>query len=144
MSKHKPRKATCTDVVIGARLRKFRKLRGMTQTDLAKPLGITFQQLQKYERGTNRLPATRLRDVSALLQVSPLCILYGISIEEYDNIIDGAERWADELETEIAPFSERVGDSDSAESQYECAKGITGALKILECFMRPQSIPDDR
>jgi len=46
-----------------------RKLRGMSQTDLAKPLGLSFQQVQKFERGTNRVSAGRLFAVSRILEL---------------------------------------------------------------------------
>ena len=42
----------------------------MSQTDLATALGITFQQIQKYEKGTNRISASRLQQISDILQVS--------------------------------------------------------------------------
>ena len=47
-----------------------RTLFGMTQTDLGDALGLTFQQVQKYERGTNRISASRLYDLSRVLDVS--------------------------------------------------------------------------
>ena len=54
----------------GERLWQRRKLLGMTQTDLADALGLTFQQVQKYERGANRISASRLCDLSRVLDVS--------------------------------------------------------------------------
>jgi len=48
------------DVVVGARLRIRRRWLGMSQTQLANALGITFQQVQKYEKGTNRVSASML------------------------------------------------------------------------------------
>ncbi len=57
------------DVHVGARLRVRRKLLGMTQTSLGEAIGLTFQQLQKYEIGTNRVSASRLFDLSRVLDV---------------------------------------------------------------------------
>lgn len=57
------------DVEVGRRLRLQRKLLGMTQVGLASGLGITFQQVQKYERGTNRIGASRLAEVARILRV---------------------------------------------------------------------------
>ncbi len=57
------------DVHVGARLRVRRTLLGMSQTTLGEALGITFQQMQKYEKGTNRISASRLFDLSRLLDV---------------------------------------------------------------------------
>ncbi len=52
------------DVHAGERVQLRRKLLGMTQTDLADAIGLTFQQVQKYERGANRISASRLCDLS--------------------------------------------------------------------------------
>lgn len=55
------------DIAVGQRIRAVRELRGLTQTDLAKAAGVTFQQIQKYERGTNRVSASRLMLISHAL-----------------------------------------------------------------------------
>ncbi|HEX8569707.1 MAG TPA: helix-turn-helix transcriptional regulator [Caulobacteraceae bacterium] len=52
------------DVQVGARVRTVRKARGISQSDLAGAAGITFQQVQKYERGTNRISASMLQRIS--------------------------------------------------------------------------------
>ena len=57
------------DVHVGARLRARRTLLGMSQTALGDAIGISFQQLQKYEKGGNRISASRLYDVSKLLDI---------------------------------------------------------------------------
>ncbi len=57
------------DVHVGARVKLRRTLLGMTQTDLGEALGLTFQQVQKYERGTNRIGSSRLFDLSQILDV---------------------------------------------------------------------------
>ncbi len=57
------------DVHVGARVRVRRTLLGMTQTSLGEAIGLTFQQMQKYERGANRISASRLFDLSRLLDV---------------------------------------------------------------------------
>ena len=57
------------DVHVGQRLRVRRSLLGLSQEKLAESLDITFQQVQKYERGTNRISAGRLFDLSKILDV---------------------------------------------------------------------------
>jgi transcriptional regulator with XRE-family HTH domain len=66
MSKKGPHQ---TDRYVGARVRMRRNMLGMTQTGLADVLGVTFQQVQKYEKGTNRISASRLQHIAAILQV---------------------------------------------------------------------------
>jgi transcriptional regulator with XRE-family HTH domain len=57
------------DKHVGSRLRMRRLMLDMSQTDIADALGLTFQQVQKYEKGTNRIGASRLQHISQILQV---------------------------------------------------------------------------
>jgi len=57
------------DVHVGSRIRLRRTLLGMSQERLGEALGLTFQQVQKYERGVNRVGASRLFDLSRVLDV---------------------------------------------------------------------------
>jgi len=57
------------DVHVGARLRQRRRLLGMNQTELGDAIGVAFQQVQKYERGANRISASRLFDLSRVFDV---------------------------------------------------------------------------
>src|SRR5262244_1423353 len=63
------RATNLTDEHVGARVRMRRKMLGMSQTQLADALGITYQQVQKNEKGTNRIGASRLQQISHILQV---------------------------------------------------------------------------
>jgi len=58
-----------TDQHVGGRVRMRRKMLAMSQAQLAEALGITYQQVQKYERGANRIGASRLQQISHILQV---------------------------------------------------------------------------
>jgi transcriptional regulator with XRE-family HTH domain len=57
------------DRLVGRRVRIVRVSRGLSQTAVALQLGLTFQQLQKYEKGTNRISASRLHDIARILGV---------------------------------------------------------------------------
>jgi len=57
------------DTYVGARIRMRRHMLGMTQTALANALGLTFQQVQKYEKGTNRVSASKLQQIGEALKV---------------------------------------------------------------------------
>jgi transcriptional regulator with XRE-family HTH domain len=63
------------DVLVGANLRLHRNAARISQTEMAERLGVTFQQVQKYEKGTNRLSAGRLLTVAQLLKV-PVTTFY--------------------------------------------------------------------
>ena len=58
------------DVYVGSRLRARRLALGMSQEKLADAVGITFQQIQKYEKGSNRISASRVQQLSNILQVA--------------------------------------------------------------------------
>lgn len=62
-------RASPIDAHVGARIRLRRTLMGMSQERLGEALGLTFQQVQKYERGVNRVGASRLFDLSRVLDV---------------------------------------------------------------------------
>jgi len=70
MSKQKPRRATEHDIEIGFRIRKIRQDQSLTQSEVAEELHITYQQLQKYEQGINKLPASRLSKIAKALSVT--------------------------------------------------------------------------
>jgi transcriptional regulator with XRE-family HTH domain len=56
---------------VGARVRMRRLMVGLSQSKLAESLGVTFQQVQKYEKGANRIGASRLQQLARMLEVSP-------------------------------------------------------------------------
>ncbi len=58
------------DVWVGSKIRERRTIIGLSQTTLGEALGLTFQQIQKYERGANRLSCSRLYDLARTLGVS--------------------------------------------------------------------------
>ena len=74
--------ATAIDVHIGQRLRLRRKLAGLSQEQLAERVGVTFQQMQKYEKGTNRISASRLFAAARLLSVPVSYFFQGLAASE--------------------------------------------------------------
>ena len=69
------RHVTAVDGLIAERVRAYRKQSGLSQMQLGERLGVTFQQIQKYEAGTNRIGAGRLFEIAAVFDV-PIQILY--------------------------------------------------------------------
>ena len=57
------------DAAVGRRIRTLRIARGISQSEIAKALGVTFQQVQKYEKGTNRISVSRLQQTAELFGV---------------------------------------------------------------------------
>jgi transcriptional regulator with XRE-family HTH domain len=76
LNKLPPKKrATPVDLHVGARVRMKRQLLGLSQTELANSIGLTFQQVQKYEKGVNRIGASRMQQIAAKLQ-EPISYFY--------------------------------------------------------------------
>lgn len=69
------KQATELDAFVGQRVLAHRKRLGLSQADLGKQLGLTFQQVQKYEKGTNRIGASRLFEMARIFNV-PIQNLY--------------------------------------------------------------------
>lgn len=63
------RKNDPTDIHVGTQIRRFRLQKGMSQTELATMLGVSFQQLQKYEKGSNRASASTLQRIANALKM---------------------------------------------------------------------------
>jgi transcriptional regulator with XRE-family HTH domain len=70
------------DKHVGSRVRMRRILLGLSQERLGEALGLTFQQVQKYEKGTNRIGASRLQQISKILQVPPSFFFEGAPVTE--------------------------------------------------------------
>ena len=91
------------DVHVGARIRTRRLLLGMNQETLANALGLTFQQVQKYEGGSNRVSASRLAEMAEVL---------GVPIAYFFNDLEMA---GDPAEAEEAEFREMLQRPDGIE-----------------------------
>ncbi|TXN22701.1 helix-turn-helix transcriptional regulator [Methylobacterium sp. WL9] len=64
------KEVTDTDRAIGERITAARKIAGISQTTLANAIGVTFQQVQKYEKGLNRISAGKIVEIAKLLGIS--------------------------------------------------------------------------
>mgnify|MGYP001809629511 CR=1 FL=1 len=110
------------DVHVGARVRLRRTLLGMSQEKLGEALGLTFQQVQKYERGANRIGASRLFDLSRVLDV-PVSFFY-------DDMADGVET------------SSPRHMATAVQDPPEFASDVMGSRETLELVRSYYRIPD--
>lgn len=94
-----------TDLHVGKRLRRRRRLLGMTQQDLAGMVGVRFQQIQKYECGANRVTASRLYDLSRALKVSVQYFFDGLEADALQGI---AANDAERLDADILSQKETL------------------------------------
>jgi transcriptional regulator with XRE-family HTH domain len=104
MSQHDQRDPT--DVAVGARIRLARKMRGRSQQALAAAIGVSFQQVQKYESGANRISASMLARIAGTL---------GVPVAEFFGPAETTACMSDDLAAML---------------------GEPGALKLLQAYCR--------
>ena len=129
---------TPVDVHVGSRVRMRRILIGMSQEKLGDALGLTFQQVQKYEKGTNRIGASRLQHIANILGVPVEYFFDGKPMDDTTPMLDMAEGSPDEA-TYVVDFlatSEgvqlnkafvRIRDARLRRKVVELVKEIAGA-----------------
>jgi transcriptional regulator with XRE-family HTH domain len=100
------------DIHVGSRLRLRRTLAGLSQEKLGEAVGLTFQQIQKYEKGANRIGASRLFQFARVLDVPPAFFFEGLDAE------GGGRR-------DPAPAAANGGDGDS---------GTRESLEMMRAF----------
>lgn len=114
------------DIHVGERLRSRRNLLGMSQEKLADSVGITFQQVQKYERGTNRVSASRLWQFSKVLGVSTSYFF---------------EQFSDKKPSVPAPA---FGMADNAQDAFQTEEDLMSKKETLDLIREYYSIPDPK
>ena len=118
------------DVHVGSRIRLRRTLTGMSQERLGEALGLTFQQVQKYERGVNRVGASRLYDLSRVLDV-PISFFF-------DDMPDGSGQGNGHT-THVAGFAERGdfgGHGDDPLAKRETLELVRAYYRITDPSVR--------
>jgi transcriptional regulator with XRE-family HTH domain len=112
------RRPNPVDLHVGGRVRMRRKLLGVSQEQLADSLGLTFQQVQKYERGANRVSASKLYEIAKTLQVPVAFFFDGLADpmegSSSDEVGQKAERIVQEFLTtpeglELAEVFPKIG-----------------------------------
>jgi transcriptional regulator with XRE-family HTH domain len=88
IEKTEERSPNPVDLHVGARVRMRRKLLGVSQEKLADALGLTFQQVQKYERGTNRISASKLFEIGRFLQAPVSYFFDGVGPASPESLTD--------------------------------------------------------
>lgn len=131
------------DKHVGQRLRVRRSLLGISQEKLADAIGLTFQQIQKYERGTNRISAGRLFEFSKILDV-PVSFFYeqaegsfeqsssgalGLSDNEQASFGDGNKDLLQRKETlDLVRVYYSIDDTDARKDIYKFVKSMADKL----------------
>ncbi|MGE0527492.1 MAG: helix-turn-helix domain-containing protein [Bdellovibrionales bacterium] len=105
--KFRSRRSKQFDIDIGAKLREARMMSGMSQEKLAEALGITFQQIQKYEKGTNRISSSRWQQISRALN-RPVSWFFGEAESGSPAITDGVIGDTVSVMARLDPESKRI------------------------------------
>ena len=100
------------DAHIGGRLRFFRLRAGLSQTALADRIGLTFQQLQKYEKGANRISAGKLLAFSQILDVPVQDFFDGLAVPAFQGNAAMPPVLPSRLDYEIFQLVSRLADGD--------------------------------
>jgi transcriptional regulator with XRE-family HTH domain len=115
------------DVHVGSRIRLRRTLMGMSQERLGEALGLTFQQVQKYERGVNRVGASRLFDLSRVLDV-PISFFYDDMPESLSSAYGG--------QTSSPAPRRAVGFADAQDGFGEDALNKRETLELVRAYYK--------
>lgn len=107
------------DIHVGRKLKTLRLLRGLTQTDVAKALNISFQQVQKYELGRNRISASKLHEVAKILHVAPAHFFEGL-----DGTPDASLPILDEETAAIAALFAQIADPNTKAQFRSLAQAV--------------------
>ncbi len=121
-----------TDVHIGQRLRDARVAAGLTQTALGESIGVTFQQLQKYESGANRIAGSRLWQ---------LCQTLGVNPDYFFEGLNGDERTAPP-EAAPAATTDRLALEAARDFSAIPSRAVRRSLRRLITTLTTTTIPD--
>jgi transcriptional regulator with XRE-family HTH domain len=118
-----PRHSSSVDKHVGARLRAARMEAGKSQTQVAEAIGITFQQIQKYEKGTNRISAGTLHELSRLLDKPVQFFFDGLGA------VVGSRRSSKDVD--VDPLTRFGGTSDGMKIVMAFAKADPSLRRML-------------
>lgn len=125
------------DIHVGKRLRLRRTIRGLSQEALGNAIGVTFQQIQKYERGVNRIGSSRVYEFSKILQV-PVSFFF----EDYEEANGGnyTTITADSNVIGVSGFAESESDGFESEPIGDDRLSTRETLEMMRAYYR---IPDE-
>lgn len=113
------------DIHVGRRIRFFRRQQGLSQTALGTPLDLTFQQVQKYERGANRVSASKLYEIARVL---------GVTVSElFDGLPASVNRSAQAVHGEIDGILDRPESAELLSAFFRLPASVRrAAMKLLQ------------
>jgi transcriptional regulator with XRE-family HTH domain len=125
---------------IGARVRERRVLMGLSQQQLARTLGMTYQQVHKYERGLNRISSGRLFELAQALVIEPAWFFEGFTEQAKMHEVSPRQRMCLELSRNFA----LIKDEKQQEALSHMARSLaaqSGGATAMEMEVRPPIQP---
>jgi transcriptional regulator with XRE-family HTH domain len=113
MPKTSNKTATDIDKLIGRNIRVHRLAAGMTQEDLGEKLGVAFQQVQKYEKGTNRVGSGRLYEIAEILDIPVTSLFGGADKQKQSRGPSPFDLLSDALTLQMAQEFSKISDKDT-------------------------------
>jgi transcriptional regulator with XRE-family HTH domain len=113
------------DALVGRRVRELRLQLGLTQTQLANAIGVTFQQVQKYERGANRISASKLWLIADRLGVSASSLMSALPSPTGGSTSEVATE--DDEQGRLLRAFGRITDPQRRQTVIDVAEGLGGA-----------------
>jgi transcriptional regulator with XRE-family HTH domain len=118
------------DVAIGRRIRDRRRAAGVSQGQLARSIGVTFQQVQKYERGANRVSFSRLMEIVAALGCQLSDLAEGLGSEPSADQVDRARQLISETgATELLQAYAQLSSPSLRQALIQHAQALVGVAK---------------
>lgn len=133
MTKRLKGQAGKIDAFIGKRLLQFRHMAGLSQGGLAETIGTTFQQIQKYEKGTNRIAASRLYEFSKILGVNIDDFFDGYETQSKGKVVELLDRIPSDLSQVFPLFNDLTDKADRTAA-------IKSMVLMLKIFKEKQDI----
>ena len=107
------------DLHIGEKIKSRRHKLGMSQTDLGKKIGVTFQQIQKYEKGSNKIVASKLFNLAYQMEVPITYFFEGLKDKDFQ----------EDISNEILSFEE-----ETSEFIYKKEKSSRDAISLIRLY----------
>lgn len=130
-------RANAADRHVGARIRERRVMMGLSQQQLARMIGVTYQQAHKYERGLNRISAGRLFEIAQVLGVAVSWFFDGLSAETEPHEVSPRQRMCLELARNFA----LIDNEKHQEALSQMARALAAQSQAAQVALAPDVLP---
>jgi transcriptional regulator with XRE-family HTH domain len=129
MAKTSNKSATKVDGIVGRNIRVHRLVKGLTQEELGEKLGVTFQQIQKYEKGTNRVGSGRLYGIADILEVPVAAFFEGGETKSKSRNSSPYDLLADPVSLRMVQAFSRISNSKARRAVLALVETINSSGK---------------